>query len=49
MIMTENRDPLENPVAERVNGILKEEYLNQNRRLTLLQLEKSIEDKLLKP
>jgi len=25
--MTENGDPLENPVAERVNGILKEEYL----------------------
>jgi putative transposase len=25
--MTENGDPLENPVAERINGILKEEYL----------------------
>lgn len=25
--MTENGDPLENPIAERVNGILKEEYL----------------------
>jgi transposase InsO family protein len=25
--MTENGDPLENPVAERVNGIIKEEYL----------------------
>jgi len=25
--MTENGDPLENPVAERVNGILKDEYL----------------------
>lgn len=25
--MTENGDPLENPVAERVNGILKNEYL----------------------
>ncbi|WP_425392465.1 IS3 family transposase [Ekhidna sp.] len=26
--MTENRDPLENAIAERINGILKEEYLN---------------------
>lgn len=26
--MTENGDPLENAVAERVNGIIKEEYLN---------------------
>jgi len=26
--MTENGDPLENPIAERVNGILKGEYLN---------------------
>ena len=26
--MTENSDPLENPVAERVNGILKQEYLS---------------------
>lgn len=41
--MTENGDPLENAVAERVNGILKDEYLNQYERLTLLQLDKSIE------
>lgn len=26
--MTENGDPLENPIAERVNGILKDEYLS---------------------
>jgi transposase InsO family protein len=26
--MTENSDPLENPIAERVNGILKDEYIN---------------------
>jgi putative transposase len=26
--MTENGDPLENPIAERINGILKEEYLD---------------------
>ncbi|MCE2507597.1 MAG: transposase [Nitrosopumilaceae archaeon] len=27
--MTENGDPLENAVVERVNGIIKEEYLNE--------------------
>lgn len=26
--MTENSDPLENPVAERINGILKQKYLS---------------------
>ena len=26
--MTQNGDPLENPIAERINGILKQEYLN---------------------
>ncbi|MBN1340506.1 MAG: transposase [Bacteroidales bacterium] len=26
--MTESGDPRENPIAERVNGIMKEEYLN---------------------
>lgn len=26
--MTENGDPLENAIAERVNGILKSEYLD---------------------
>ena len=29
--MTENGDPLENPIAERVNGIIKDEYLNRYR------------------
>ena len=28
--MTENGDPLENALAERLNGILKDEYLNDN-------------------
>lgn len=28
--MTENGDPLENAMAERINGILKEEYLGDN-------------------
>ena len=27
--MTENGDPRENAIAERVNGILKEEWLNK--------------------
>lgn len=29
--MTENGDPLENAIAERMNGILKEEYLNHSK------------------
>jgi len=41
--MTEKGDPLENAIAERVNGILKDEYLNQYHKLTTLQLQKSIE------
>lgn len=41
--MTESGDPLENPVAERINGIIKEEYLkhkhikNQIKALEVLQ------------
>jgi len=45
--MTENSDPLENPIAERVNGILKDEYLygeiNTYKNLTSIQLLKTIE------
>jgi transposase InsO family protein len=41
--MTENGDPLENPIAERVNGILKDEYLQQYQYLTTLQLQRSID------
>ena len=41
--MTENGDPLENPIAERVNGVLKDEYLNQYQYLTTIQLQKSID------
>lgn len=37
--MTENGDPLENPIAERVNGIIKNEYLNRNRCNTIKELE----------
>jgi len=41
--MTENGDPLENPIAERINGIIKNEYLkyhtitNQSNAMQLLQ------------
>lgn len=41
--MTENGDPLENPIAERINGILKQEYLthytitNQPEAMALLE------------
>jgi transposase InsO family protein len=41
--MTEKGDPLENPIAERVNGILKDEYLNQYQSVTTALLQKSIE------
>ena len=41
--MTENGDPLENAIAERINGILKDEYLNQYETLTSIQLKNSIE------
>lgn len=37
--MTENGDPLENPVAERINGIIKEEYLKRYPYTSLKQLE----------
>ena len=41
--MTENGDPLENPIAERINGIIKNEYLkyhtilNQSNAMQLLE------------
>jgi putative transposase len=43
--MTENGDPLENPVAERVNGIIKQEYLSHyqiNSQYQAMQLLESI-------
>jgi putative transposase len=36
--MTENGDPLENPIAERINGILKDEYLRHYPLTTLEQV-----------
>ena len=41
--MTENGDPLENPIAERVNGILKDEYLFQYPELNTVLLDDAIE------
>ncbi len=40
--MTQSGDPLENPVAERVNGIIKEEYLKPYHYATLKQLEEKL-------
>ncbi len=40
--MTENGDPLENAIAERVNGILKEEYLNHYQTNNLGEAKKQI-------
>lgn len=41
--MTENSDPLENPIAERVNEILKDEYLNQYSHLLVMELQEAVE------
>jgi len=38
--MTENSDPLENPIAERINGIIKEEYL---RHFTITNQQEAME------
>lgn len=40
--MTENGDPLENPIAERVNGIIKDEYLNRYRYNSIKELEEKL-------
>lgn len=40
--MTENGDPLENPIAERVNGIIKDEYLNRYHHDTIEKLEEKL-------
>ena len=41
--MTENGDPRENAVAERVNGILKDEWLNRERMESLEQARSRVE------
>ena len=40
--MTENGDPLENPIAERVNGIIKDEYLKRYHYTTIKQIEEKL-------
>ena len=40
--MTESGDPLENAIAERVNGIIKEEYLNFYETVTLEEAKKQL-------
>ena len=40
--MTESGDPLENAIAERVNGIIKEEYLNFYETTTLEEAKKQL-------
>ena len=40
--MTENGDPLENSIAERVNGILKDEWLNHIKLETLEEAHKEL-------
>lgn len=40
--MTENGDPLENAVAERINGILKGEYLNHYKPKNLMQAKECL-------
>jgi putative transposase len=40
--MTENGDPLENPIAERVNGIIKDEYLSRYQYDTIKELEEKL-------
>ena len=41
--MTENSYPLENPVAERINGILKQEYLSQQPVRSLEEAQQHLE------
>ena len=40
--MTENGDPLENAIAEKVNGIIKEEYLNHYQTDNLAEAKKQL-------
>lgn len=41
--MTENGDPLENPIAERINGIIKDEYLQDYKVDNINQAQKVLE------
>ena len=42
--MTENGDPYENAVAERMNGILKQEYLGGHSVVSLVEARKVLKD-----
>lgn len=44
--MTENGDPLENPIAERINGIIKEEYLQGVKIYEITQARKLLKEKV---
>lgn len=46
--MTQDGNPLDNSVAERVNGILKQEYLNIKNHQNLKELENEVERTILK-
>ena len=41
--MTENGDPLENAIAERINGIIKNEYLAHQPVLSLAQAQEALQ------
>ena len=45
--MTENGDPLENAIAERVNGLIKEEYLNHYQTDNLPEAKKQLQKAIL--
>lgn len=44
--MTENGDPLENPIAERINGIIKDEYLNHYQVNSIKEARKLLKNKV---
>lgn len=44
--MTENGDPLENPIAERINGIIKHEYL-ENYEVFTIDVAKQLLDRVI--
>ena len=44
--MTQNGDPLENSIAERVNGIIKEEYLEHYQVNSIEQARKNLQQSI---
>jgi transposase InsO family protein len=45
--MTESGDPLDNPIAERINGIIKDEYLNHYQLNNKKEVEKKLNESIL--